>query len=132
MDHILTSYTQHSGDPYSVARELGLTPANVMDHVRSVESRPIDGIHFVVPTRERPAFENKGRLRVVSVRHRDDAGWPVQDRRAIERAREQYDAGLIEMVQGRQSPWVIQYAATRRRPNPKREPWFSRVLGFSG
>lgn len=128
---VCESYTRNSGDPYTAGRELCLTPTAVMDVIRSVEHRPIDGLAFIVPTRPRPRQVGRPQLarNIISIRHRDECGWPVQDRAAIELARKAYDAGMSELAQGRDGPWVIQYAFRRRRRDVKREIWFSRTNG---
>lgn len=123
---ILKSYTAHSGDQYAVAREHNITPHVVMEHVRAVEHRPTDGLHFIVPVRPRPTRPpGRDRLHrnILSVRHRDEPGWPVENRADIERARREYDAGYIELAQGRDGPWVIQYAFNRLRRARGRQPW---------
>lgn len=131
MDHssILTRYTASSGDHYAVARETGISPHDVMKIVRAAEYHPADGLQFIVPTRPRPALPGRAELRrkIISIRHQDEPGWPVEDRAVIEQARSRYEAGLVEMAQARVGGWVIQYVFPRERPvkpNAHRAFWF--------
>jgi hypothetical protein len=124
---IIERYTAHSGDHYAVGREMGITPHDVMKVVRGAEHTPIDGIHFVVPVRPRPTAPGRTELRsrIISIRHQDEAGWPVEDRSKIERARDMFDRGMVELAQARVGGWVIQYAFPRTRKARNRAPWFT-------
>lgn len=50
--------------------------------------------------------------------------WPEEDRETIEGLRERYDNGEIELAQGRDGNFVIQYAFPRSKTAKRREPWF--------
>ena len=51
---------------------------------------------------------------VISVRHCQDEYWRVEDAPMLQWAREAYDAGVIEMFQGRVNDHFFQYAVTRK------------------
>jgi hypothetical protein len=51
--------------------------------------------------------------------------WPDADAAALGCARVLYDAGIVEMCQGRDGDWIIQYSIPRLRQALKREPYFS-------
>ena len=53
--------------------------------------------------------------------------WPVST--YIEKARSDYDAGLVEMCQGRDGNWIILYAIPRTKPDYGRPPYFSYEFG---
>lgn len=124
---ILKSYKQHLGDQYAVARDLGITALQVYETIRQMEHTPEDGVRFVVCVKPRP--ENLGRpeirKNIISVRHRDEAGWPVEDRDAIELNRTLCDEGYVDLAQGFDGGWVIQYAFKRRRREKNRRVWLT-------
>lgn len=52
--------------------------------------------------------------------------WPKADEENLQKHRELYDAGLVEMCQGRDGDFIIQYSMPRRKPASRRHPWFKR------
>ena len=54
------------------------------------------------------------------------AAWPELDREIIEKARLDYDAGVIEMCQGRDGDWIILYAIPRTKVT-ERHPYFTAI-----
>lgn len=129
---LLDSFKKHRGNPYAVATELSLTPSQAMARLRALEVRPDFGVQYEVYLIDPPKDLGRESLRpfIVSARHSLTTGWPLADRDAIERARSDYDAGLIEMFQGRDGPWYIQYAKPRRHRDSRRAPWFSQRSVF--
>ena len=64
-------------------------------------------------------------LRIFAVsRTRAGDEWPATDWATIQRARFEYDAGKVEMCQGRDGDWIIQYVIPRLKPI-KRLPYFT-------
>jgi len=53
-----------------------------------------------------------------------DANWPAMDDMVIQKAREDYDAGKIELVTGRDGFYQILYRIPRQIIATKRKPWF--------
>src|SRR5690606_4615142 len=110
--------------PSKIAKQYGYNYQRVKaiaaEHNGEVISSP-HPLGHLAPPRLRPF--------VVSVRHIYDH-WPEEDFEAIQKARADYDAGLIEMCQGTVidpqtgERFVAQYAIPRHKPI-KREPYFS-------
>jgi len=50
--------------------------------------------------------------------------WPSEDRATIEKLREQYDEGLVELAQGRDGNFVIQYVFYRSKKAKRSYPYF--------
>ena len=57
-----------------------------------------------------------------------DANWPALDDAVIAKAREDYDAGKIELVTGRDGFYQILYRIPRQVIDTKRKPWFTRQV----
>lgn len=51
--------------------------------------------------------------------------WAREDQEAIDKARQDYDDGKSEMVQGRDGDFVIQYSIPRRRQARRDYPYFT-------
>lgn len=52
-------------------------------------------------------------------------GWPEADEAKIEEVREAYDAGLVEICQGRDGDFILLYAIVRKRQVKRVCPYFS-------
>lgn len=52
--------------------------------------------------------------------------WEPDDFEALKKARKDFDAGVVEMVQYRNAGWVFQLAIPRKTPSKPR-PYFSRA-----
>jgi hypothetical protein len=50
--------------------------------------------------------------------------WAEEDKHTIENLRERYDAGEIELAQGRDGNFVIQYAFVRSKKAKRETAWF--------
>lgn len=127
LEEIVEAFARHPGDIYMASRSLGVPPTVLMNRIRQLEERPEKGSYYIIQTY--PAPRDVGRLslrrHIVSVRRRGDPGWPLQDKQALEKARRDYDAGLVDMFQGHEGRWVIQYAKRRKKPDANRRPYFS-------
>lgn len=53
-----------------------------------------------------------------------DEAWKEEDKEAIEKARVEYDAGLVELCQGRDSDFIILYAVKRKKPAKRSYKYF--------
>lgn len=76
-------------------------------------------------------FEGYGRpelQKYLISRTRAGAAWPAADAPAIQHARNEYDAGIIEMCTGRDGDWLILYAIPRRTPAHNRLPYFKGLM----
>lgn len=58
-----------------------------------------------------------------------DGSWSRDDHAKLMEARRKYDAGLIDMAQGRDRYWIIQYVFPRRVVDKSRRQYFSRNFG---
>lgn len=127
MNQILEAFEKHPGDLFAAAKELSISPTVLLQKIRAMEHRPDNGVNYIICTTPPPKELGRAPLRrfIISVRHRNNPGWPLQDREAIERAREGYDRGLVDMYQGAEGPWIIQYARNRSRKDYRRQPWFT-------
>jgi hypothetical protein len=56
--------------------------------------------------------------------------WPIEDQGAIDAARINYDAGFLEMCQGRDGNWLILYAIPRREVAVRASKYFVRRDGY--
>lgn len=56
--------------------------------------------------------------------------WPAADRVIFEKHHQLYDLGFVEMCQGRDGDWIIQYSIPRLIPAMDRTPYFSRDFGY--
>lgn len=115
-------YEKHGGDLEAVASELGLNSADLDAFLPDVPAEPL----FISETRVRP--ENLGRASMrpflISVRHIYEPGWPRADKEKLEQARRDYDAGLVELIQGRDGNWILQYRVWRKQKARARS-WFT-------
>lgn len=57
--------------------------------------------------------------------------WDAEDEAALQKARDNYDAGIVEMAQGRDGIFIIQYAFPRRKHIKRDMPWFKLEEEFS-
>lgn len=119
---IQQAYRRHGGNIHAVARELGIS----LTECRSAFPQTPVVVRAFPDDTPRPSLDARGHLAVgrerlrphiVSVRHAY-AGWPEDDRQALQQARQRYDAGTHIMIQGRDGQWIIQYLLKRRKPIP--------------
>ena len=72
------------------------------------------------------SHSDKMKKYVIATRNVHAKGWDENDP-AIIKARYDYDAGKIEMCQGRQGDTLILYAIPRKKKAENRKPWFHPV-----
>jgi hypothetical protein len=108
-------------DPRAVARDLGIPLSAVRPTL--ISSRRFE------PISEDGYGRPKLRQYIVSRKNCHDTTWPKDDLLKINVARHRYDAGEIEMCQGRDGDWFILYAIPRARPEQTREPWLTVTAG---
>lgn len=117
--NIREAYKRCGGNINLVARELGISPSEI----RAAFPTTAVVVRHFPDEGPRPQRDARGLLAVgrenlrpfiISVRHAY-AAWPEEDRNVLQRARQSYDAGTHLMVQGRDGPWIIQYAWKRNR-----------------
>lgn len=92
----------------------------VLEHRLETKAEPTE--YHITPL-GRPELQKY----IVAVRHVCDPDWP--DTPELRKAKADYDAGLVEMAQGRDGDWFIQYSIPRKRPVKDRIPYFSFQLG---
>lgn len=124
---IRESYRRHGGNLSKVAKELNLT----LNACR--QAFPTTPVVMVKPFDDdvlQPDRNTLGRphLRefIVSVRH-CHTNWPEEDRAALQKARQHFDAGTHQMVQGRDGQWIIQYCWPKTQPTTP-DPYFYGVF----
>lgn len=109
---IREAYRRHGGNIQKVARELGLT---INDCRQAFPTQPVV-VRSFPDEGPRPDKKTVGNAHlrpfIISIRHAH-APWPEEDRQALQRAKERFDAGTHIMVQGRDGPWIIQYCWKR-------------------
>lgn len=124
-ESVLRIYEKHGGDLDAIAAELDV---NLDDVDPSFPVFPI----YIPEIRTRPKELGRVSMRrhLVSTRHAHERGWPKVDREKIEKAQKDYDAGLIEMCQGKDGPWTLLYAIRRkRRAKPRTYFTAERLIG---
>lgn len=116
-DHILEVLTKHRGSYSEVAKELRV-PSGVVRQVDIVRNRKYNYTeagrgpkhiqkYLIATTRTHTPWDNENPL--------------------IKKAREDYDAGKIEMCTGRDGLNLLLYAIPRKMIDTTRKPYFSAV-----
>ena len=118
-------YLRNGGDMSRVARDLGLNYADLKAFFAPAPAvyRPILGSGATVPKDERGRIvlgREEMRDYIISARH-VYYPWPEEHEGRLAAARAAYDAGKMEMCQGRDGPYIIQYAIPRAKPTKPRE-----------
>lgn len=70
---------------------------------------------------------NRKKKYVIARRHVEDPWWPESPE--LEKAKADYDAGLVEICTGREGDWFLLYCIPRKEPDTKRAAYFSRIFG---
>ena len=114
---VADSLKQHNGDQKKVASLMGLS------------MNEVNWIDIVHNKRFNYTDEGMGRrdLRPWLIAHRDrfrTSGWDNNEPK-IAKARELYDAGLVEMIHGFDGVNILLYAIPRRFPEVERAPYFT-------
>lgn len=104
-----------------VARHLGLNYTSLRAAIHRPAAQPEEQLD--------PQSMGRESLREYAVAAKPvDGAWPPCFRDALQRAREAYDAGTHEMVQGREGDWIIQYLIPRMHHVRRRDYFRSEVI----
>lgn len=116
---------EHGGDVSKVAASLNVSAPRAALLVERELIAP-EGPTYVDDYWQRPAELGRPKLTkfIVSSRHINEIGWPKVDRRLIETARRNYEAGTHEMCSGRDGQWIILYSIPRKKKVAPRT-WFT-------
>ena len=120
---VIQELRENGNNIYRVAKKFGLE----LDAIRPLVSYVDGDIPYPIISED-----GLGRieLREFILCTRDvKSWWKEKDQKVIEDARRSYDAGLIEMCQGRDGDTMILYVIKRKVPDEKRHPYFSAKLG---
>lgn len=107
-EELRKAYEECGGDLTKLAGRLGI----------SLDALTEQFAPYPPPRRRRPPADlGQPNLRkyIVSVRHSGNPQWPKEDEAKIEKARSDWEAGMVEMCQGRDRGWVIQYSIPRKK-----------------
>lgn len=117
----------NGGDVFKVSRKVGIPVRLIREHLPSELQDDVD-----LPRVELYGGWGRPELkRYLIARYNLNSTWgsrtwASEDAEKIKEARAKYDAGLIEMAQGRDGDWILLYAIPRKNPEKNRMPYFSR------
>lgn len=106
-------YDEEGGDLAKIATRLGISMTSVMQKVGS-------DTKLSLPVKQTPPddllnWRPNWRPHLVAIRHNDAINWAPEDKVAIQKSRDRYEAGTHELCQRRQGEWTILYAIPRRK-----------------
>ncbi|WP_034830424.1 hypothetical protein [Inquilinus limosus] len=111
MEEMLLQDLSRGKDPLRVSKLYGVPLRLVRELAAKVENKPV--------VNDRPDLAQYA----IASKH-VDALWPVND--VIQAAKDEYDAGLVEIVTGRSGSTLTLYRIPRKHQDKKRIPYFSR------
>lgn len=99
-------------NPYEIAQQLNLKVREVRQVMLQHELEDL------------PGWGRLGlQIHIISRRRASAPEWPSGDIPRLLEHRRQHDQGRVNMCQGRDGDWIIQYAIPNRKP-VRRSPWF--------
>lgn len=118
---LLEELEKPNADVQRIARLYGI-PSRILRDLQGGEQEP------ATFAEKNGGFGRPELQQFIVSRTRAGASWPTSDSEAIEKARESYDKGFVEVCQGRDGNWIILYAIPRLMPDIGRQVYFSRIF----
>lgn len=116
---IATQLVAPRANPVRIATKLGV-PASLVRFIYNEIPQP--GSAFTTHSNDgwgRPELRD-----FVVCRKLAGTDWTTEDQALMAPLRDQYDDGLIELAQGRDGDFIIQYAFRRSKPVKRENKWF--------
>lgn len=106
-------YLEEGGDLAKIAARLGISVTSVMQKVGS-------DTKLTLPVKQTPPddllnWRPNWKPYLVAIRHNDATNWAPEDKAAIQKGRDRYEAGTHELCQRREGGWTILYAVPRKK-----------------
>lgn len=123
IDEITTELKSPRAHPIRIATKLGV-PTGLVRFIFNEIPQPGSGF----TTHSEDGWGRKELRDFVVTRKLATSEWPEEDRRTIEKLREDYDAGNVEIAQGRDGNFIILYSFPRSKKAKRENAWFKLEL----
>ena len=120
IDEIIVELRSSKANPVRIATKLGV-PIALIRYITN--ETPSSTGNFTAVSDDgwgRPELRDF----IVTRKQASSSEWDKADEALIQQTRDRYDAGEIEMAQGRDSNFIIQYAFPRSRMAKRLQPYF--------